>query len=200
MPVFVYVLLGIALLLVIIPFLKIRAYVCFDDRLRIYAKLWFIKINISIPELLEKSKQKKEKKKEKEKKDAEKKGVPYVPPINPVIESINGIIILLDAIFSFFLKKIHFRHFKIRIDVGCDDAATTALVHSYATQGVSYIIELLRNISHIDVDENSEICINANFISQKSDIEARIEFDFRLKDYLIFKYLSEKEPTPKNKA
>lgn len=196
MPVFVYVLLAIALLLIIIPFLKVRAYVCFDDRLRIYAKLWFIKINISIPELLKKSKKKKEKKKNTT--DKENTVVPCVPSVNSVTKSINEIIILLDAI-SFFLKKIHFRHFKVKIDVGCDDAATTAIVHSYAAQGVSYIVELLRIYSNIDVDENSEICINANFISQKSDIEARIEFDFRIKDYIIFQILSEKEPTPKDK-
>ena len=197
MPVFVYILLGIALLITLLLFAKVKAYICFDDHLYVYAKLWFIKINLSIPKILESSKIQKLKRRARRENLAERRAekAGEVSPIkpHPVVVSLNEIRVLLDAVFSYFLKKIHIKFLKLKVEVGCEDAATTALVHAYATQGVAYIIELLRNISNVDTIENSEVTVNANFISQKSDVEAKIELDFRLKDYLIFDYLSKRE-------
>ena len=68
MPVYAYILLGIALLLAFIIFIlfsKVKAIISYDDRLIIYAKLYFIKINLSIPDLLKSSKIKKEKRRNK---------------------------------------------------------------------------------------------------------------------------------------
>lgn len=195
MPVFVYILLGIALLITILLFAKVKVYIVYDDSLKVYAKLWFIRINISILKLLGNAKKKKQKKKEKAQKKLEALGADAdIKKQNPILLKLTEIKVVLDALFV-FLKKIHFRFLKLRINVACEDAATTALVYAGATQGVSYIIELLRNISKVDMVKNSDVLVNADFISRKPEFEAKIVLHFLLKDYIIFNYL--KEPREK---
>lgn len=202
MPVFVYILLGIALLITVLLFARVKVYIIYDDSLKIYAKLWFIRINISILKLLGNAKKKKQKKKEKAQKKLEALGdSAEIKKQNPILLKLAEIKVVLDALFV-FLKKIHFRFMKLKINVACEDAATTALVYAGATQGVSYIIELLRNISRVDVIKNSDVLVNADFISQKPEFEAKIVLHFFLKDYIIFNYLKEpreKKSSHKNK-
>ncbi len=191
MPVFVYILLGIALLITLLLFARVKVYIIYDDVLKLYARLWFIKINISILKLLGNAKKKKVKKKEKAQKKLEALGDRAdIKKQNPILLKLTEIKVILDALFV-FLKKIHFRFLKLRINVACEDAATTALVYAGATQGVSYIIELLRNISKVDVVENSDVLVKADFISQKPEFEAQIVLHFLLKDYIRFNYLKE---------
>lgn len=202
MPVFVYILLGIALLITALLFARVKVFIIYDDSLKVYAKLWFIKINISILKLLGNAKKKRQKKREKAQKKLEAMGANAdIKKQNPILLKLAEIKVLLDALFV-FLKKIHFRFMKLRINVACEDAATTALVYAGATQGVSYIIELLRNISKVDVIENSDVMVNADFISQKPEFETKIVLHFLLKDYIIFNYLKEpreKKSSHKNK-
>ena len=193
MPTAIYIILGIALpfiLLLFLLFSKVRLYISYKNQLVVYAKFWFIKINLSIPDILKKSSFKKLKSREKAISKVKTAQSVSEIKLHPVLTSINEIKALLNALVNRFFKKMHFRYFNVNVDIGCDNAAATALVHAYASQGIAYILDLLRNFSNIDVTESSNITVNSNFISQKSDIEAEIMLDFRLKDYLIFDYFS----------
>ena len=198
MPVYAYILMGIALLLALILFIlfsRVKAVISFDDRLKIYAKLYFIKINISIPDLLNKSKLKKQKRRQKARQQEIKEGLPTP---SPLMETLGEIRVLLDALINHFLHKIKFNFVKLRVIIGCEDAATTALAYAGVSQGIGYIIELLRSVSSVDIAKNADVSVNADFISQKSDVDAYIVLKFRVIDYLIFDFLSTRKPKQKN--
>lgn len=200
MPTFVYVLLGIALFIILLLLTKVRVFVCYDDSLRIYAKFLFMKFKI-VP-----AKEKKPKKRKK------KKPAPSAPPSSetaviskkekPLVKKLWEMKTALVEIFKNFLGKLHFKFLKLRINIACDNAAKTALVYAGVNQGVAYIIEFLRNISNVDVARNSDVLVNSDFISQKSEFEGKIELYIRvaplflvgvhaLKEYI--KYQSNKE-------
>lgn len=194
MPVYAYILMGIALLLALILFIlfsKAKVIISYDDRLKIYAKLYFFKINLSIPSILNQSSIRKEKRRGKFHEKVQKKGELLPKPIEETIAEIR---ILLDALIHHFLNKIRVYFVRLRVDIGCDNAATTALVYAGVSQAIGYIIELLRNISNVDMSQHSDVSVNANFISQKSDVDAYIVLKVRVIDYLIFDFLSNRNP------
>lgn len=193
MPVYAYILMGIALLLALILFIlfsKAKVIISYDDRLKIYAKLYFFKINLSIPSILNQSSIRKGNRRSKFHEKVQKKGELLPKPIEETIAEIR---ILLDALIG-LLHKIRFYFVRLRVDIGCDNAATTALVYAGVSQAIGYIIELLRNISNVDMSQHSDVSVNANFISQKSDVDAYIVLKVRVIDYLIFDFLSNRNP------
>ncbi len=172
-----YIILGIALLVAAILLTKIRVYICYEDSLRVYAKIWFIKFKF-VPSKEKKPKKKKAKKQKKKKPD---KALPEEKKEEKsIVTQLWEIKSVLSEISSRFLGKIHFRFLKLRIDIACDNAAKTALLYAGANQGVAYIIEILRNISNVDVSSRSDVCVNANFISLRSELEGKIELYIRV--------------------
>ena len=188
MPIFVYVLLGIALLIALLLITKVRVFICYDDSLRAYARLLFFKFNI-FPEKVKRTK------KEKKKKRQTDEAVVTVEPKKEksIPKKLWEMKSLLSSIISKFLDKIHFRFLKLKIYIACDNAAKTALLYAAANQGVAYIIEILRNISNVDVSENSEIYVNSDFISRQSDFEGKIELYIRVLPLLTVSFHSLKE-------
>ena len=197
MPIFVYVLLGIALLVTLILFTKIRLFICYDDILKAYAKIWFLKFNI-FPTKERPSK----KEKEKSAPQAQTTAVTEQKTEKSVVKKLWEMKTVLSNIISRLLEKVHFRFLKLKINVACNNAAKTALLYAGATQGVSYLIEILQNISNVDVVNKSQVYINSDFVSQNSDFEGKIELYIRVlplisvgihsfKEYL--KYKSAKE-------
>ena len=176
MPIFVYILLGIALLITLILFSKVRLFICYEDSLRIYAKFWFFKISI-FP-----------KKKKKKKKSPVQQRTPTTTTTTPqpqpkkesILKKLWKLRVVLVDLISQFLEKLHFRFIKLRILVACDNAAKTALVFSGASQGVAYIIGILSNISNVDVTKNSDVSVDADFISLESQFESKIELYIRV--------------------
>ena len=169
-----YIVLGIALLIAAILFTKIRLIICYEDDLRVYAKILFLRFKI-VPSKDKKPKTKKAKKKKEkaalpEKKKEEKSIAVKLWEMRSV----------LSEIVSKFLGKLHFKFLKLRINIACDNAAKTALLYAGANQGVAYIIEILRNISNVDVSSRSDVFVGADFISQKSEFEGKIELYIRV--------------------
>ena len=64
MPVFVYIILGIALLVALILLCKIKLFICYEDSLTVYAQVLFLKFKL-IPKISLKPKKKKAKRKKK---------------------------------------------------------------------------------------------------------------------------------------
>ena len=184
MPTFVYVLMGIALLIALLLLSKVRVIFSYEDSLRIYARFLFIKIGI-VP-----SKVKKPKKKKKEKPKAPSLPAPADTEAIPKKEksTVSKLWEMRSALLEIikkFLGKLHFKFLKLRINIACDNAAKTALLYAGANQGVSYIIEILQNISNVDVTNKSDIFVNADFISQKSDFEGKIELYIRVAPLIL---------------
>lgn len=178
MPVFIYVLLGILLLLCLLLFSKIKVYLSYDESLNIYAQFLFFKFNI-IPS---KPKKKKVKKNKTNDKDVVKKKNNSKNESNKVEKpkeksTVQRIFELREALLSLikkFLGKLHFRFIVLKVKVATENPATTALIYGAVNQGVSYLLSTLKDISKVDIDRNSEISVNADFFSQKSDFKAKI--------------------------
>ena len=180
MPVFVYVLLGVALLVLLILTTRVRVFICYENGLTAYARLWFFKFNF-FPEKIKASKRKKDK----------KGSIPALPSTHTpkkeksITKKLWEMKAVLTRIINIFLGKIHFRFLKIMINVSCDNAAKTALLYAGANQGVAYIIETLRNISNVDVTNNSQVCVNADFVSGNSSFEGKIELYIRVAPLIL---------------
>ena len=86
--------------------------------------------------------------------------------------------------------------------VSCSDAAKTALAYAGVNQGISYIVEILRNISNVELANHSDIDVQSDFISQKSEFVGKIQLYIRVLPLLsvgihaiieYFKFKSTKE-------
>ena len=195
MPVFVYVLLGIALLITLICLSKVRLLIVYEDSLKVYAKLWFLKYNL-VPEKVEKPKKgKKNKKKSPPAKDQQ---LPSTKKEKSLPAKLWEIKAVLTSIIAKFLNKLHFKFIRLNVRVSCDNAAKTALVYSGVSQGITYIIEVLRNISNVDISSHSDVSVDTDFVSLRSELHCKIELYIRvlsllcvglysLKEYIKFK-------------
>lgn len=203
MPIFVYVLLGIALLITGLLFSRAKVYIIYEDTLQVYAKYLFLKFHILPPkEKKKKKKEKKEKLKDKHKKAEPKEDEAGEKKEKSIVSKLWEVKSVLLEVIKRFFNKLHFKFFKLKASIASDNAAKTALIYGGVNQGISYIIEVLRNISNVEVANNSEISVNADFLSQKSEFETKIELYisvgsaltvgfYALKEYI--KYKSTKE-------
>lgn len=180
MPIFAYILLGIALLITLILITRVRVFICYDDAVRVYARLWFLKFNLIPGKVKEEKKRKKKKKKSDTsatQKPAEKK--------KSLAAKLWELRKVLTDVLAYFLGKLHFRFIKLHVIVACDNAAKTALLYAGANQGVTYIIEILRNISNVDVAKHSDVYVGSDFISLESSLEGKIELYIRVAPLIL---------------
>lgn len=182
MPIFVYILLGIALVIALLLLSRVKLYVCYDESLRVYAKYLFFRYDV-IPKT-EKKPRKKKKERKKESESSQKKPPSEGTPRKDEAENgeekstliklweiKNVLLSLIKKLFS----KVHFKFIKLRVVVACEDASATALTYGVVNQGIAYIIEILRNISKVEVSNRAKISVETNFISRKSELEGKIE-------------------------
>ena len=169
-----YIILGIALLISVLLLLRVKVIISYDDALVVYLKFLFIKKRL-LPAIEKKAKKKRAKQKknakpstvEEKKNDDSKKDDSVVSKLWAIRE------ILLHTIAK-FLGKLHFKLIKLNIVVATDNATSTALLYGATTQGVAYLIEILDNISNVDITKNSDISIRSDFVSQRSSFEGKI--------------------------
>ncbi len=169
-----YIILGIALLIGLILFLRARVIITYDESLRVDFRLAFFRMRL-FP-----AKPKKIKKRKKKSKKATKAPVPTEKKDEEAKKD-DGVVsklwalrrILLHTIEK-FLGKLHFKLIRLNIVVAGDNAAATALLYGATTQGVAYLIEILDTISNVDITKRSEISVKSDFISQKSSFEGKI--------------------------
>lgn len=170
-----YIILGIALLIGIILLLRVKVIISYEERLQVYLRFAFFKVRL-FP-----AKPKKPKKAKKKGKKTKKAPAPNTENKPEEQKKDEGAVsklwamreILLHTIAK-FLNKLHFKFVKLNIVVAGDNAASTALLYGATTQGVAYLIEILDNISNVDISKRSKISVRSDFISQKSFFEGKI--------------------------
>ncbi len=197
MPIFVYILLGIALIIALLLLSKIKVYVCYEDSLRVYARFLFIRIA-----LFPKKQKKKIGKKKKKTTSVPEQAVVEKPKEKSLAFKLWEMKSVLLEVLKKFLNKLHFKFITLRVNVACSDAAKTALMYAGVNQGISYIIEILRNISNVEVASHSDILVKSDFISQKSEFKGKIQLYIRVFPLILvgfhaifkyFKFMSNKE-------
>ena len=207
MPVWVYIVGAFILFLALLLSLKVNIIVSYKEELKVYLRVLFIKIRLY---------PKKVKLKEKKKRKKKKKSVAIeetIPEIEEkTISPVKVVWEIREAVLSLAGKcmgGLHFKFARLNIEVGCSDAAKTALVYGTVVQGVAYLMEFLDSISNMEISRFSKINVNSNFISQKSRAEGKITLYLRvfsafkilihlLKTYFTYKSAKDKLSEDKN--
>lgn len=206
-PTWCLVLGAIFLFVAFILSIKIKLIVAYDDSFSAYIRILFFKIPLFPSSKKEKDVKKEKKKKKKAtakraKDEKEKKEKKSLSP-SGILKLISLMSDVVLGLLKDFFRKIHFRFIKVHADIGCEDASRTAIAYGSVTQSVAYFIELLDNVSNVEVSRASSIDIRANFISQKSWAEISCVLYIRvisiltlgikaIKAFFIFKNIQEK--------
>ena len=169
-----YIILGITLLIGLILVLRVRLVINFDDDLCVYLRFLFFTYRI-YPEKPKKSMPKRRKSKKSKNTKAEASTKSKEPKKeDTVVSKLWAIRKVLLTTIEKFLGKVHFKFVKLNAVVGCENAAATALLYGAVSQGVAYLIEVLDNISNVDISKRSEISVKSDFVSQKSSLDGKI--------------------------
>ena len=213
MSVWMYIVGAIVLLIALILSMKINLIVSYNNSIKVSLRFLFIKIKLfpkNEKSAKDRRKAKKKKKTEAQPKPDEQEEV-NGPSIVKVIWEIRETV---HNLYRRCMGLLHIRFARLNVEIGCEDAAKTALVYGTVTQSVAYLIEYLDTISNVEISKLSQINIQSNFISRKSKAEAKIILYIRvisgikllfsaLKAYLIFKFKKERlteEQNGKNKS
>lgn len=193
--------LGILALITLLLFLKVRLCIIYSEELSVKARILLFNIPIFPKKAkkikprdyslkaLEKKKAKAEKNKLKQKKKDER-SVKKAPPHNEntppqtVKEKIGDILelvtLVLKNVMSPFGRYLKIEIVKMHVKIGGSDPAKTALTYGIASQGIAYILELLSNVTNVDVKKKSSVNIYADFLSEKSDADINITLGLRV--------------------
>ncbi len=177
----------ILFLICLIPFLRVRLCLAYDEELTVKIKVLFIPFTLfpqkqkkirakdfSIKRMQKKQKKQKTKKKaEKPKKDSQGKG----KKITEILELIK---IILNNVLSPFGRYLKLEIAKIHVKIGTDDPAKTAVYYGLASQSVAYIVEFLSNITNVSVKNKKSISVVPDFTSDRSDAKIDITFGLRV--------------------
>lgn len=169
-----YILLAIALLICLLLSLKINLHIIYEDELRIYLRILFIKIPIvpdddsgfDISKLT------------KNKKDADEGDLQEAKGSNQssssIIDKLNSVRKVLSIFSDAFHKHLHVKLTKIHIRVATPDAAQTAILYGAISTAIVCIIEVIESITNLDRIKKSSISVEPDFLSEKTDIKLRI--------------------------
>ena len=171
--IFLYILLGIALFICLILSLKINLHIIYEEQLKIYLRVLFIKLEIlpNTSKIFNFSKQ--EKKHDlptniiKDIKDANS-------PSPSILDKLNSIRDILSILFEAFHKHLHVRLSKIHINVATGDAAKTAILYGAVSTAVAVIIDIIDEIANLKPLKESSVSVEPDFLSEKTDVRLNI--------------------------
>ena len=142
-----------------------------------------------------KAKKKAEKlKKKRQKKDADKKltakqkreqfkeKMAKWPAID---DSADLLITVLDKFFTSFEGHFHFHVARIRIAVGSDNAARTALLTTVIDSSIEPLLFFIDRHSKLHISRNADICVYPDFLSEKIKYDVKLAFSTSLGAFLI---------------
>ncbi|MBE6718541.1 MAG: DUF2953 domain-containing protein [Ruminococcaceae bacterium] len=193
------------LLIILLLHLRIRLCIIYNEDLDVHLKLLFFNIPI-FPKKQKKPKakdysikklRKKQKKIEKKnaKKELKKQKKQTEQPANKdrkkqITEILELIKIVLEYVMPPFGKYFRLEILKLNIKIGSSDPSKTAVTYGLVSQSVAYIIELLSNITNVDVKKHNGINVYADFMSEKSNAEINIILNLKVWHslFLAFKF------------
>lgn len=184
---------SIIVLLALLLSLKITLRITYEDSLRVYLKVLFVKIRLypskkkekkyphsmskrkarKIKDSLQKkSKPKKKKKKEKEEKPIEK---------NDLISIVSIITNFVKNFVITFTKAVRIKFSRMHITVASEDAATTAILYGAITQSVNVLFPLIDNIKNVKkLPSGKELSVRADFLTDKPTVDVDINLYVRV--------------------
>ena len=128
-----------------------------------------------------KAAKKKAKQLEKEqKKAAEAENAPKKDKATQIKEILELIKLVLENVMSPFGRYLKVEILKMHIVIGTPDPAKTAVVYGAVSQSVSYIIELLSNVTNVDVKKKNSITVTPDFFEGRSNAKINLTLGLRV--------------------
>lgn len=184
------------ILLVLLMFLKLRLCLTYENDFSVKIKVLFFNISL-LPrsvkkpnpkkyslKALQKKQNKLNKKKTKKQSAESSEATAQESPSNNKSSKIKEILeiikIILENVMSPFGRYLKVEIIKMHITVGTDDPAKTALIYGGICQLTSYIVELLSNLTNVDVKKQNSIIVNPDFLEGKTDAKINITLGLRV--------------------
>lgn len=133
-----------------------------------------------------KKKQRAEKKKQKKAQNEKRKSVQELaqahkqPKKRSLLENISLIKEILAVVLGRFSRHLRIKLTRIRLVIGTDDAAKTAMIYGAAAAGVACITEMLDNVTNIEYTTDADVSVEADFLSERIDVDVKIEISLRV--------------------
>lgn len=128
----------------------------------------------------EKKKQKKAAKKAKKEEQKLAENIAKPKKKRSLIDNINLIKEILSVVLGRFARHLRIRLTRIKLVIGTDDAAKTAMLYGAAAAGVSCIVEMLDNVTNIEYTTDADVSVDADFTAEKITADVKIEFSLRV--------------------
>ena len=194
MPIPVIVLCAIALFVVLLLSLRVRLTVRAGDavvldlrilflRLRLFPRKKRIRPRNYSAKRLERIKKKEAKRAAKKEKKKQKHQKEHAPSESDVKLTLRDKIALVRALCAVLIRRTH-KHLRLHaarlhVYVATGDPATTAIAYGAISQSVSYLLAGLDQVTHLKAAE-PDVGVLADFLGEKSRIEANITFSIRV--------------------
>ena len=188
-------------LIILLLFLKVRVCLAYENDLSVGIRVLLFNIPLSPAKkkkpkprdysvkkmrkrqaALEKKAAKKQAKKQaKEQKKAEEaENAPKKDKAAQIKEILELIKLVLENVMSPFGRYLKIEILKMHIVIGTPDPAKTALVYGGVSQSVAYIIELLSNITNVDVKKKNSIRVAPDFFEGRSEASINLTIGLRV--------------------
>ena len=182
---------SIIVLLALLLSLKITLRITYEDSLRVYLKVFFVKTRLypskkkekKYPHSMSKRKARKIKdslqKKSKPKKKKKKEEKPIEK--NDLISIVSITTNFVKNFISTFTRAVRVKFSRMHITVASEDAATTAILYGAITQSVNVLFPLIDNIKSVKkLPSGKELSVRADFLTDKPTVDIDINLYVRV--------------------
>lgn len=182
---------SIIVLLALLLSLKITLRITYEDSLRVYLKVFFVKTRLypskkkekKYPHSMSKRKARKikdslqKKSKPKKKKKKEEKHIEK----NDLISIVSITTNFVKNFISTFTRAVRIKFSRMHITVASEDAATTAILYGAITQSVNVLFPLIDNIKSVKkLPSGKELSVRADFLTDKPTVDIDINLYVRV--------------------
>ena len=187
------------ILIVLLMFLKVRLCLSYEDDLSVKVKVLFFNLSLfpktkknprpkdySLKAMKRKQDKLRKKSLKAQKKQDKKAAAPQAEGTekqdkNAKLKEILTLIrLVLDNVMSPFGRYLKVEILKMHVKVGSADPAKTALIYGGVCQAVSYIVELLSNLTNVDVKNQNSISVQPDFFEGKTEASINITLGLRV--------------------
>lgn len=167
-----YALLALLLLILFLLFLRFQVHIVYEENtFSAYVKVLFFRYS------LYPAKEKQEKKKKAKSKDTSAdttKVSQKKRAFTDVMDLVDTVMTVLRDSKDRFLSALTVTTAKVRIVIGSDNPAKTAIVYGVVCQGVAYLFEFLDSITNLKTVKNAEIYVGYDFSASESQTDIHI--------------------------
>lgn len=187
------------LLIVLLMFLKVRLCLSYENDLSVKVKVLFFNLalfpktkknprpkNYTLKALKRRQDKLNKKSLKAQKKQSKKATAPQSDGTaqqdkNAKLKEILALIrLILDNVMSPFGRYLKVEILKMHVKVGSADPAKTALIYGGVCQAVSYIVELLSNLTNVDIKNTNSISVEPDFFEGKTEANINITLGLRV--------------------